>query len=870
MDRSSIVWVTLEGVFRHRQDESLPADVGAKARGLLWLPSAWVPPFLVISPDFFAEYRRISIDSRLEFLRTRLRPLLREAKTLAGIADHSAVMLRSNAVKETVEERGRYVSASADATVIVETLHDLYAQIESAHPTSELGIVVQELMPVTLKGHLSNERRAAEEYRDGLIEIEDSAGNITGRRVSYRRWRRGKPPTLAPLVCRSQDDIVNSLRPVLAFAAQERKRVLFEWVWDGQFVHVVQADIVHDKPKGISPDAPLRGRVYTPVLATSLSAFVPVRASASSSTGKLRNHAIYAESGFWQPTFYELTDQRALSAIIESGDTGFIDDDLRILTQRPLVIRTSCVAGCIPLLPRSDLLTSLEAARTWLRSDFAPHIRERGLASTSISLLAHHYIPARAAAFSMGSHNKLDVQIASLWGIPEGLYYYPFDSYLVQTLGVDPRTISSGDHSRFAIVRRRRYKSHFVAPNEDGVFIRHEVSAPWDWKHTIPEANVLAKMAAFTRLLAQREGHPINLMWFVGCEENSGTIDAVPWYHEKFDAGPEEVAFQRNARDEELVIATEEDVLSLEDRARAHKGADRGRRLVIRLFPADDRAIRNEDFAKRVGEAGKSLDAVVVLSGATLSHIYFVLVRTGVHLSVLNRADMSVRSEVHEKLVRDRVPETVAATGETARVARLNKEQVNAALRLKLVEEAFEVRDAGPKELADELADVLEVVRGLATASGIGLAAVERARKRKVDRRGAFKGGLVLLATGGVEHSDESAPLIENASHDDARVVTAATAPILDAVRMGPVDVRDTPEFVEHVQSATVPLTHPEWTIESPLSAELPEGFAADTISWSIDGRRTGTNLQLRIKIRIGTIQLELPLEHDPSGTEPD
>lgn len=870
MERSSIVWVTVDEVVEYGPQDSLPAEFGAKARGLLWVPAAWVPPFFVVSSAVCMRYRELSSDDRARLL-LQIAKLFARAKTLVGISASEGLILRSNAIAETLQERGSYFSWATSAATAEQKLGEFYSSLDTTHPGKNLAVIVQRAISGIARGHLSNERRVADEYRDALLEVEAANGDITERRISFRRWRSGKPASENPLVCTSENDIANALRPVLSFSTQRRKRAHFEWVWDGKFVHVVQADIAEDRFSGTSPEAPIRGRQYAPANSKHLTCFVPVDLSNASTPGKLRNHAVYSAHGYWQPTFYQLTDPEILKSIVEGKETTRLQQDLAALTERPLIIRTSSSAGQASLLPRSCQLTNPEQARKWLYEEFARQIRERNCDLSSISLLAHHYIPAKVAAFSMGSSERLEVYIESLWGIPEGLYYYPFDAHLVQTVGTTPSSISAKDYGRFVIRKRVCYKSHFVAPDDVGNFVRYEVSPPWDWKPTIDDkSDVLPRMAAFTRQLADIERQPVNIMWFLACATQVGSLDILPWYHERLEsngAAASDVQFQRNSRDEELEIAGESDLAALEARANSQASAsNRAARLVVRLCPAEDRAIRSEDFARRVGEAAKRLGAIVVLSGATLSHIYYVLSRTGVHLSVQNRADLAVRKEIHEKLVRDKIPATVTSTGEVAEVAKLTSEEIVAALRLKLVEEAFEVRDAAKSDLGNELADALEVIRALAKASGIGLAAVERLRKKKEESRGGFEDGVVLLATGVNDQQRERLTLLADSTDDVDRIVTG-TAPALESLKMGPVDVRDTPEFVEHVQSVTVALTHPEWTVESPVSAELPDGFSADNISWSIDGKRRGTNLYLRIKVRVGTKQLELPFEF-PQGED--
>lgn len=84
------------------------------------------------------------------------------------------------------------------------------------------------------------------------------------------------------------------------------------------------------------------------------------------------------------------------------------------------------------------------------------------------------------------------------------------------------------------------------------------------------------------------------------------------------------------------------------------------------------------------------------------------------------------------KLVRDRIPELFG--GQTHL---LTEGEYRAALRAKLEEEVAEYLDSGEPE---ELADVLEVLRALATLHGLTPGDLEVLRRAKADARGGFAG----------------------------------------------------------------------------------------------------------------------------------
>jgi len=864
MHDGKVVWVTPTACDTISSDESLPTEFGAKAAGLIWPPSAWIPRYFVISPEIHRRLKLLPEAERFDYLQS-LKQTLSSALNASEIELGADVLLRSNALRETLTERGKFSSIKSTANEIATDLHRLYKEFDSVSESEAVGVIVQEYISPVLKGHLSNERRVAEEYRDGLILLEDQGGSITEQKISFRRWRSDRLVDKGALLCTSEHELHQVLRAPLAFAAKATKRVHYEWVWDGHFVSIVQADLADERTAGISPENIWTDQARLAVKIVDLNYFSEVTTPHNSAAGKMRNHALYSKHGFWQPTFYSLKNEKVIDKILKGERDPALSSDLERLTVRPLVIRTSSEPSC-PLLPRSSLLTTVNDAEEWLYGAFSDAVREKNIRPQAITLLAHHFISAKVAAFSTGAPERVDVYVESLWGIPEGLYYYPFDSHTVHTFGADPDSISESDLQRFESKTKRRYKSHFVAPDSKGQFVCHQLAAPWDWKSTISDKKFLARMAWFTRQLTKLEGFPVSLMWFIHCETPQGPVGLVPWYHEKLSAVQPDRGFRRNARDMILNISTEKDLIALESRPEENN-ASTGR-LVLELSPVEDEAIRSENFARRVGVAAKRLNAVVVLNGASLSHIYYVLVRTGAEIVARNIGDSVQKRQVHEKLVRDKIPDTVAAAGEFAHIASLTKEETVAALRIKLVEEAFEVRDATKEQLKGELADVLEVVEALTRAAGLTQEEVEVVRRQKAKKRGKFEQGVVLIETASGGPTPAKNSLLESSRNEPHRVLHSEKAPPLERFRAGPADSRDTPSFVEFVQNGSVSLTHPEWTMEAPRHTPLPLNTPVSYLTWSIDGQRNGATLKLRVKIRLGRTQMELPFQTDGSDEE--
>ena len=91
------------------------------------------------------------------------------------------------------------------------------------------------------------------------------------------------------------------------------------------------------------------------------------------------------------------------------------------------------------------------------------------------------------------------------------------------------------------------------------------------------------------------------------------------------------------------------------------------------------------------------------------------------------------------KLVRDKIPELIRASGRTPRVATLSHDSYRRALIDKLREEVDELAAAHTAEaMLEEAADVLEVLAAIAAEQGSTLDTIGEVARRKREERGGF------------------------------------------------------------------------------------------------------------------------------------
>lgn len=95
-----------------------------------------------------------------------------------------------------------------------------------------------------------------------------------------------------------------------------------------------------------------------------------------------------------------------------------------------------------------------------------------------------------------------------------------------------------------------------------------------------------------------------------------------------------------------------------------------------------------------------------------------------------------------EKLVRDRIPEIIAAArGEMPPFRVASPAEYRQLLAEKLREETAEYLESRQPE---ELADILEVLRSLARAGGLDPGEIEETRREKARARGGFEKRIVM------------------------------------------------------------------------------------------------------------------------------
>ena len=96
---------------------------------------------------------------------------------------------------------------------------------------------------------------------------------------------------------------------------------------------------------------------------------------------------------------------------------------------------------------------------------------------------------------------------------------------------------------------------------------------------------------------------------------------------------------------------------------------------------------------------------------------------------------------IHNKLVRDKIPEIIENSGKCAVIRTLSRDEYLEMLDRKLTEELNEYLSDKSME---EIADLLEVIHAVVKARGSSMEEVEKIRLQKKEKRGGFEKKIFL------------------------------------------------------------------------------------------------------------------------------
>lgn len=739
-------------VTRDRFEYLYPKDitiklVGEKAFGLSCLPEMWTLPFIVIAGEVFKGY---NVNKPDDVLSASLLSIIKDALSSICINDKQQIIIRSSGCFEGMNERGRMHSCVGSVALIDNVLIDCLSKIAYDDDITEkyMPLIIQKMPSlVSIKGHLSNETRLSKEKRDWIGEREQVSSlgdNVI--RINLRNWRHkinAGSYGNKELSCNLSPHISEVLKIPAAWATQQGLRIHYEWVWDGEFVYLVQAD-QEKKVEGVNPkDIYISFREnakYEPLCLR----FIDDKCKKYS---KINNVFIYRKLGFLELPLYVLDDENIINDLARGKVSDDLRKDISVLVKGSLVIRMDIDSDDLEikqLLPRTHEVRSVSLAIDWL-IEKSNEVKRKS--SDDVIFIFHNFIPAVASAFAFAAPGQRKVQIESLWGLPEGLYYNSHDKYIVDTKIARFNDVGKVNLKDFTVQKNINYKHYFVRPDESGEWRTEVVKSPYDWSPTITSQQWIKKIAYDSRSIAEEECAPLSIMWFVDVPEHICNSRVIPWYHEQCDlSGNSRAKINRKKKpfDQSIVIQNTEDIERLEKEIKDHRSFVKR----IRILPKEEKLLRDKNTLRRIGELCKENDAIILLEGGILSHAYYQLMQVNAIVEIIHPFIDKEEVNEYDKLVRDNIVRNIVNNGESVDYIRLKGENLLKALKNKLIEESFEVLDASDQDsIISEIADVEEVISSILKSLDVTPQVLEKVKKKKKDFAGGFEEGFVLTKT---------------------------------------------------------------------------------------------------------------------------
>lgn len=824
---NAIIWVSNTGIKKIEPEEITIQLVGEKAFGLSTLPIKWTLPFFVVSDELFREY---VVSEKFNTKDNNWERNIESVAKLCGIDKKDEIIVRSNAYTEGLQERGKYFSDEGSFEKWPELIKKCFDEAlkQEQGEKAYMPIIIQKRASVLLRGHVSNERRVAKEMRDWKGEVE--LGLSTVFSVSLRKWRKkvnveGYLDSM--LVCPNDRNIKEVLTIPCTWATEQRIREHFEWVYDGRYIYIVQAD-EEKETIGVNPKVLHYGETTPQKIADREFPHCVHLLRAEDiekyeTYAKIHNPLLYQQIGEKTAPLYILDDEIVLDKLLQGVIDQRLEKDLQVLVAHPLIIRTDIATDSKEdrqLLPRTEGIQEVENAKQWLCENYAKVAKEK---NKKPIFIMHNYIPAFSSAFAYAKPGERIVKVEALWGLPEGLYYYSHDKYQVDTVKA---AIENSLNSNYKVKTIKNYKKYFVCPMKSGCWEVQTLASPYDWDPAIPKEDWVKEIAYVTRKISEVEKKSVSVMWFVGVDKKRYGCDVFPWYHEEFEYD-EKRTLPRNklSFEKTCAIHTTKDLETL--MKLSYKGVSNIRNILVQ--PTDVSILRDRQIIDKVGELAKNLGATILLEGGVLSHAYYQLMRTGAKVEVRNPFEKEKSLEFN-KLVRDKIPEKISNNGEEAFTTQLESKILDQLLKRKLVEEALEVLDADNKEnLIIEIADILEVLDGIRKQNRISMKSVLEEKKKKRDKAGGFEKGVFLKKTASSYPYKNGKITVENAPIEIKERVSKST------------DSRKYSNANESLTRIKIPVTLDKWEISPKVNA--------NNIDIKVTGERSNGTWKIEVSV---------------------
>ncbi|WP_339713814.1 nucleoside triphosphate pyrophosphohydrolase [uncultured Kriegella sp.] len=693
--------------------------IGGKAMGLFSIPKKWTLPFLVFTKNFYKSWtKNPDVENIInDFSNIDKEILIYFLRNI--ISNNSRIFIRSNSPFEDISLRGKYQSIIVSNSI--ENISEKISELLNSTNSDPMFLILQECISPGLPGHMSNERRISEKANRWMVEISDQNQEFI---VSKPLFFDGN------LTAKKEKDIFSALRKVggsLNSISKNGDRFHCEWVWDSKMVWVVQVDKSIKKEIKNSATSKIERKEKPVPRKKKFKVLTHFTDTNAENWKKLRSPINFVRANLPVSDVYLLKGED-LNNQNQKIQKNIKEDLEKMCDNHPIVIRCD-IAKTLErddlLLPTSGSLINIDDILLFLNK-VNRKFSEDGLKSSQWTFLISYLFSTKASALIHAFPNAQRIQIDALWGYPDGLLYYPHDTWYYYT---------ESDKTK----QKKDYKSVCLFPDDEG-WKPYKIVEPYDWNSVLnkKEAVTLGRWAIN---LANLIGHEIQLMAFVKLEDSNAVNGCLPWHYTNLPVKQYSNSL-RVLPDSNTIrtIDSWSNLMSLKNIS-----SDRIKGLLI--MPSHD-LLRADDFLTECSQYAFENSIPLYFQGSLLGHAYYIMTKTGANVIPIAKSEPKENKITYNKLVRDKIPIIIKEAGGLARVRRLSKEEAIKLLSQKLIEEALEVWNAkNEQERLNEIADISEVMDSLIKFSKFNNEDVEKIKNKKIKKRGGFEDLIFLEET---------------------------------------------------------------------------------------------------------------------------
>lgn len=704
--------------------------IGQKGIGLTNCDKKITPPFIIITYPFFEDY--INNKDKATQLLVSLVDEINEAFKRIGVDKY---IVRSSAKVEGFDERGFY--ESIENSVSKDTLKNaIKLAIEknilnvSESNGNKFALIVQQLISPVFLGHLSNERRISRNKVDWLLEIVNNKGEFLESikfNISNYKSRKNN----LSYNCSTKKQLIKQLKSFAASNNSIEQRYHFEWIWDGKRFWVVQMDVEYKGVNGTSPgfDWNQKNEIIGEFTPKILHNFKQIKKRWK----KIECIRVFSQCNLPQGEVFALENSNIIGNLIKQKRSAELTYDLKQLLLYPIVIRMDIakkVSYDGVLLPRTETLFTLDDAYKFLFSH-SKKFSEQGVEEKDFCFLIHRFIISKSCALAFAKPGIPRVRIDSTWGIVDGLYYHPHDSFEYNL-------------TNSVVKKRIRCKTEYLDVDSLGKWFSKKSGSQWDWTESLTSMQI-KNISRFTTSIADFLDKPVTVMYFVDVDRNTGYPTILPWFFTT-----EEIPESSEKFTDIVFSGVREIVTSIDDFNKLKNKIENNHltgKFSIKLKLTPD-ILREKHFIEEIGVYCLSRNIPVELDGSILSHTYYILRKCGAKVRCVEPFDPKYKKQKFYKLVRDHIPVSIQSKGESATSYQLDAKEILKYLKEKAVEEAYEFFwEDDEDKIIEELADLYEVIRSTCSIFGLNMDELIAIAEKKSEKKGGFEKGTFLLET---------------------------------------------------------------------------------------------------------------------------